>query len=171
MIGFIIGTLITTARVALKVSIATLVFAKKHPLNDLAAIGACVATAEAEGRETIEMVAYCETDGKQVEAWRWAFREWDSSPGGPHEYPELSYRSHPMRQMQEECGWFYDPGLVDEDERWTAPSDRDRTSSQGEVEYILLRPYARRGSLSLQCSPNGPSTAPEACTDGLLIRQ
>jgi len=170
LIVYINGALMTAACVALKVNIATLKVVKKLPLDELGAVGACLVAAFADGRQTVD-VAYCEFDEQQEEAWRWAEREWETFPGGPYEYHELSYLYCPIRQMRDECVRLGDNGPVDEDEEWAAFSDRRRTSSQDSAEHIPLRIYSHAGSLSPQCSSASSSDAPEAGAEAPLSKK
>lgn len=156
----------TAARVALQVNIATLECVKKLklPLDELDAIGTCLAAAFADDRELVE-VAYCEFDERQEETWRWAEREWETFPGGPYEFHELSYLGRSMQQMKKERVQLADHGPDDKDEGWIALSDRRGSTVQDTVEHIPLRAYTKASSLSPQCSSASSSDVPEVRTE------
>jgi hypothetical protein len=79
---YINGALMSAARVALKVNIATLEFAKWLPIDQLGHIGACAGAAFAE-REDCVHVSWAVVDDEVEQTWRQAERDWEPFPGGP----------------------------------------------------------------------------------------
>lgn len=92
LIVYINGTLISAARVALKVNIATLELVRRLSLDELSAVGACLAAAFADGERQVD-VAWAEVGSGTERDWREAERNWTRFPGGPYEAFEIEEHS------------------------------------------------------------------------------
>ncbi|KAF9692759.1 hypothetical protein EKO04_009056 [Ascochyta lentis] len=148
LIVYINGALMTAARVALQVNIATLGFVKKLPLDELEVIGGCLAAAFSDGHEPVD-ISYCEVDDWEEEVWRCAEREWEAFPGGPYEYHKIPCLCCSLRQMQ-------DHGTGHEDAILSAPRRRLRTRLGG---------CDCAETPSSQCSSTGCSSTSGACSE------
>jgi hypothetical protein len=160
LIVYINGALMTAARVALKVNIASVEFVKKLPIEQIGAIGACLAGGFEEGLEPVHL-SWAEMDEEQEEIWRWAEREWERFPGGPFEYHELAYFSRSMQQMREERCQIGDHEPISDGGEWATPTGRIVPDG------IELRAYL---SLSSQRA-SANSTEPHAETPVLTETQ
>ncbi|KAJ8108851.1 hypothetical protein OPT61_g7881 [Boeremia exigua] len=82
------GALVSAARVALKINIATLEFVERLPLAELGAIGACLGAAFADKERPVD-ISWAEVGDETEREWREAERVWEPFSGGPYRACEL----------------------------------------------------------------------------------
>lgn len=82
----------SAARVALKVNIAALELVRRLPIEELGAIGVCLAAAFNDAEERVD-VSWAEVGSDTERQWREAERSWGRFSGGPYEVFEMEERS------------------------------------------------------------------------------
>jgi hypothetical protein len=122
LIVYINGELVSAARVALQVNIATLKYIKKLSSYELDAVGQALAVAFAHSLQTVR-IAYAEMSCAEEQAWRDAEREWETFSGGPYEYPQSSFPTRSLRRVKR--SWFGNPTEVTERRTHRCESLRD----------------------------------------------
>lgn len=145
LLVYVNGVLMSAARIALQVNMATLDFVNKLPFNEMDAVGRTLAVAFAHSLETVE-IAYAEVGAREEQKWRDAEREWEIFNGGP--YLQSSFISHSVRRMEDSRCRFNDNGAVEADE-WLTVSAHDYSLLQdGNTKLELQSLYSCASSSS-----------------------
>ncbi|KAF3046947.1 hypothetical protein E8E12_009076 [Didymella heteroderae] len=92
LLVYINGALMTAARVALRVNIAALELVRRLPIDELSAVGVCLAAAFNNEEENMN-IAWAEVGSDTERQWREAERSWDRFSGGPYEAYEMEKQS------------------------------------------------------------------------------
>jgi len=92
LLVYINGALKSAALVALKVNIAALELVRRLPIDELSAIGVCLAAAFNDAEESVD-ISWAEVGSDTEREWREAERSWDRFSGGPYEIYEMEEQS------------------------------------------------------------------------------
>ncbi|KAF2628588.1 hypothetical protein BU25DRAFT_448022 [Macroventuria anomochaeta] len=159
LLVYINGALMSAARVALKVNVATLEFVKRLPLDELGTIGVCLGAAFANDDDQVD-ITWAEVGDETEQDWREAEQDWKLFAGGPFEavelegYGEESFSRRSICQ-EEESVRFGQDGPVSGEE-WAAFSKRHFPLRS--EDSVSLCPQPGAFSSSSQDAPNaGPS--------------
>ena len=134
----------SAALVALKVNIAALELVRRLPVDELSAIGVCLATTFNDAEETVH-IRWAEVGSDTEREWRKAERSWDCFSGGPYEAYEMEEQSEDsalqrsLRRFEEverirlgQCGSSYVAEWLAYRGDCSLPSSRNFASAQSD---------------------------------------
>jgi hypothetical protein len=137
----------SAARVALKVNITALELVRRLPIDELSAIGVCLAAAFDDAEESAD-ISWAEVGSDTEREWREAERSWDRFPGGPFEVHEMEEQSE-VSALQRSFRRFEE-------------TERNRLGQRGSYVAEWLAYRGHRHPVNNEVSPSAQSEIDDA---------